>query len=73
MEKYILGFDIGTTGTRAMIFNRESKEMASAYSEFTQYFPQDGWVEHDALEIYGVTLKMAAAALKKGNIKPGQI
>ncbi|MCI8485344.1 MAG: glycerol kinase GlpK [Lachnospiraceae bacterium] len=73
MEKYVLGFDIGTTGTRAMIFDRKSQEMASAYSEFPQYFPQDGWVEHDAQEIYDITLKMAAEALKKGNIKPEQI
>ncbi|MCI8327544.1 MAG: glycerol kinase GlpK [Lachnospiraceae bacterium] len=73
METYVLGFDLGTTGTRAMIFNRESKEISSAYTEFTQYFPQDGWVEHDAQEIYDATMKMAAEALKKGNIKPEQI
>ena len=73
MENYVLGFDIGTTGTRAMIFDRKSKEISSAYSEFTQYFPQDGWVEHDAVEIYDVTLKMAAEALKKADIKPEQI
>lgn len=73
MTQYILGFDLGTTGTRAMIFDRSSKEIASAYSEFTQHFPQDGWVEHDAMEIYDVTMKMAAEALKKGNVKPEQI
>lgn len=73
MTQYILGFDLGTTGTRAMIFDRSSKEIASAYSEFTQHFPQDGWVEHDAMEIYEVTMKMAAEALKKGNVKPEQI
>ena len=73
MDKYILGFDIGTTGTRAMIFDHESSEILSAYSEFTQYFPQDGWVEHDAVEIFDVTMRMAAIALKKGNIKPEQI
>lgn len=73
MTQYILGFDLGTTGTRAMIFDRSSKEIASAYSEFTQHFPQDGWVEHDAMEIYEVTMKMATEALKKGNVKPEQI
>ena len=73
MENYVLGFDIGTTGTRAMIFDRKSREISSAYSEFRQYFPQDGWVEHDAVEIYDVTLKMAAEALKKGKVKPEQI
>lgn len=73
MSTFILGLDIGTTGTRAMIFDRSSKEIASAYSEFTQYFPQNGWVEHDAVEIYDTTMKMVAEALKKGNIKPEQI
>ena len=73
MKKYILGFDLGTTGTRAMIFDEQSKEISSAYSEFTQYFPQDGWVEHDPVEIYETTMKMAAEALKKGNVKPEQI
>lgn len=73
MKKYILGFDLGTTGTRVMIFDEQSKEISSAYSEFTQYFPQDGWVEHDPVEIYETTMKMAAEALKKGNVKPEQI
>ncbi len=73
MEKYVLGFDLGTTGTRAMIFDHSSKVISSAYSEFTQYFPKDGWVEHDALEIYEVTMKMAAQALKEGGVKPEQI
>lgn len=73
MKQYILGFDVGTTGTRAMIFDKSSKEISAAYTEFTQYFPQDGWVEHDAVEIYDKTLQMAAEALKKGDIKPEQI
>lgn len=73
MKQYILGFDLGTTGTRAMIFDERSREISSAYSEFTQYFPQDGWVEHDVAEIYAVTMKMAGKALKKADIKPEQI
>lgn len=73
MKQYVLGFDIGTTGTRAMIFDKSSKVISAAYSEFTQYFPKDGWVEHDAVEIYDTTLKMAADALKTADIKPEQI
>lgn len=73
MESYILGFDIGTTGTRAMIFDRGGGVRASAYCEFTQYFPQDGWVEHDAEEIYRATMSMAARALKSAGIRAEQI
>ncbi|MDO4555894.1 MAG: glycerol kinase GlpK [Lachnospiraceae bacterium] len=73
MKLYMLGLDIGTTGTRAMLFDKSSKEVAAAYSEFTQYFPQDGWVEHDAMEIYDTTLKMVGEAIKKAGISPKQI
>lgn len=68
MGKYILGIDQGTTGTTAVIFDRAANIISSAYSEFTQYFPQPGWVEHDAMEIWDVTLKVIAAALQKGNL-----
>ncbi|WP_195268715.1 glycerol kinase GlpK [Eubacterium sp. 1001713B170207_170306_E7] len=73
MQQVILGIDQGTTGTRAMIFDHDINIIASAYSEFTQYFPQSGWVEHDASEIWDVTMKMVAQALKEGGVKPEQI
>lgn len=68
--KYILGIDEGTTGIKVMIFDQTVNIISQAYSEFTQHFPQSGWVEHDANEIWEVTLKMVAEALKNGNIKP---
>jgi len=71
--KYILGIDEGTTGIKVMIFDKAVNVIAQAYSEFTQHFPQSGWVEHDANEIWEVTLKMVAEALKNGNLKPEQI
>lgn len=73
MDTYILGIDVGTTGIRVMIFNRECDIMASAYSEITQYFPKGGWVEQDALEIYEVVKHMTEEALKNGAIKPEEI
>ena len=50
-KKYILSIDQGTTSSRAMVFDKKGNIMASAQKEFTQYFPNAGWVEHDALEI----------------------
>ena len=61
--KYIMGIDQGTTGTRAMIFDADVNIIAQAYSEFTQYFPKDGWVEHDAEEIWETTQAMMKKAL----------
>ena len=73
MKKYILGIDQGTTGTRAIIFDNDINIIGQAYSEFTQYFPKNGWVEHDAQEIWDVTHAMMAKALNIAKIKPEQI
>lgn len=73
MKKYILGIDQGTTGTRAIIFDQDVNIISSAYSEFTQYFPQPGWVEHDAMEIYEITLKMMRQAISEAHLKPENI
>jgi glycerol kinase len=50
--KYILALDQGTTSSRAVLFNRDGRPVATAQQEFTQHFPKPGWVEHDALEIW---------------------
>ncbi|MBN3039846.1 MAG: glycerol kinase GlpK, partial [Candidatus Omnitrophica bacterium] len=50
--KYILSIDQGTTGSRALIYNRSGKIVAKAYQEFRQYFPKPGWVEHNPQDIY---------------------
>jgi glycerol kinase len=59
----ILGIDQGTTGSRAFIFDEKGKVVTSAYSEFEQFFPKPGWVEHDASEIWEVTKKVCRQAL----------
>jgi glycerol kinase len=59
----ILAIDQGTTGTTCIVFDEEGQPRGRAYSEFEQYFPQPGWVEHDAAEIWDVTRKVAIAAL----------
>ena len=52
MEKYILALDQGTTSSRAIIFDHSGNICGVAQKEFTQHFPQPGWVEHDANEIW---------------------
>lgn len=50
--QYILALDLGTTGNRAILFNRQGVVVGQAYQELTQYYPQPGWLEHDATEIW---------------------
>lgn len=73
MATYILGLHQRTAGTRAVILDRKANVVASAYAEITQHFPQLGWVEHDANEIWTVSLKVIAEALQNGRIAPEQI
>jgi glycerol kinase len=59
----ILAIDQGTTGTTCLVIREDGRVAGRAYSEFTQYFPQPGWVEHDADEIWDVTCRVAREAL----------
>lgn len=68
-----MGIDQGTTGSRAIIFEKNSNIIASAYREITQFYPQLGWVEHDALEIWDITLNVIKEALKKANLLPSDL
>ncbi len=65
MSQYLLSIDQGTTSSRAMLFNDEGHAVHTAQQEFTQYFPRDGWVEHDPEEIWGTTLKVVGEALER--------
>jgi glycerol kinase len=66
--KYILSFDQGTTSSRAIIFNQEGEIVSLAQREFTQIYPQPGWVEHDAREIWSTQLTVATEAVLKAQI-----
>jgi glycerol kinase len=68
MPKYILSFDQGTTSSRAIVFNHEGAVMATAQKEFTQIFPQPGWVEHDAAEIWSTQLGVATEVVLKAGL-----
>ena len=72
-EQYIMAIDEGTTSTRAMIINHEGKEIVSSQREFPQYFPQPGWVEHNAEEIWQTVQTTIATAFITSGIRPDQI
>lgn len=72
-EKYIMAIDEGTTSTRAMIIDHNGKELASSQREFPQYFPQPGWVEHKAEEIWQAVQTTIATAFISSGIQPDQI
>jgi glycerol kinase len=69
----ILAIDQGTTGTTCLLFDREGRVAGRAYSEFEQHFPQPGWVEHDAAEIWAVTRRVAAEAIAAAGIEGAQL
>ena len=65
MEKYILALDQGTTSSRAIVFDKKGSIVSVAQKEFTQYFPNPGWVEHDPNEIWSTQAGVAAEAIAK--------
>jgi glycerol kinase len=69
----ILAIDQGTTGTTCLVFDGEGRIAGRAYSEFEQHFPQPGWVEHDAGEIWEVTRRVAAAAIAAAGIDGAEL
>ncbi|GGC81270.1 glycerol kinase GlpK [Marinobacter halophilus] len=69
MPPYILAIDQGTTSSRAIVFDSQGVQVAVAQQEFHQYFPKDGWVEHDALEIWDSTISVCCNALEKAGIR----
>ncbi len=64
MSQYILSIDQGTTSSRALLFDERGQHVATAQQEFKQYFPEDGWVEHDANEIWLTTLNVCREVLQ---------
>ncbi|MBM3666665.1 MAG: glycerol kinase GlpK [Actinobacteria bacterium] len=69
----ILALDQGTTGSTAIVFGADGRELGRGYSEFRQHFPEPGWVEHDANEIWEVTRKVALAALADAGVQAGDL
>ena len=70
---YILALDLGTTGNRAFVFDSDSQIVGQAYKELKQYYPQPGWLEHDAVEIWEATSEIIQSAVNSSQISPSQI
>lgn len=70
---HVLAIDQGTTSSRAIIFDATMGIAATAQEEFTQHFPESGWVEHDPEEIWATTAGTCRAAIEKAGLTPGQI
>ena len=73
MDKYILAIDQGTTSTRAIVFSKEGKIINQASDEITQYYPKNGYVEHNATEIFSKTLAVMLEAVISSNLNFSQI
>ncbi len=72
-KKYVLALDQGTTSSRAILYNNSGAPVASAQKEFRQHFPQPGWVEHDANEIWETQHEVMLGAITKADARPDEI
>jgi len=65
----VVAIDQGTTGTTVLVFDRRGRVVGRAYSEFTQHYPKPGWVEHDAEEIWNVSLRVLRQACRRAGVR----
>ncbi|MFW7432079.1 glycerol kinase GlpK [Vagococcus carniphilus] len=72
-QQYIMAIDQGTTSSRAIIFDKSGKNIGSSQKEFTQIFPESGWVEHNANEIWNSVQSVIAGALIESGIRPDKV
>lgn len=73
MSSYILAIDQGTTSSRAIVFDQSGEALGQAQREFRQHFPHDGWVEHDAMEIWNDSLALCHEALRNAHVEAGSV
>ncbi len=73
MSRYVMALDQGTTSSRAIVFDKQGQIVSVAQQEFTQYYPQPGWVEHDPEEIWKTQLTVAQQALEKAGATAADI
>ncbi|MEL6911654.1 MAG: glycerol kinase GlpK [Cyanobacteria bacterium J06598_4] len=72
-SKYILSLDLGTTGNRAILFDRQGDIVGQAYKELTQYYPHPGWLEHDATEIWQEVSRCIQQVITEQKVDPQEI
>ncbi len=73
MTTYILSIDQGTTSSRALLFDQNASHVATVQKEFSQYFPENGWVEHDPEEIWKSTLEVIRGVVNRAGINASEI
>ena len=73
MSKYILALDQGTTSSRAILFDHAQNIVGIAQKEFTQFYPRQGWVEHDPQEIYSSQFAVMMEVIAQTGIEPSEI
>jgi len=73
VKKFIISIDAGTTSNRSILFDLKGKPIFSSQKEFTQYFPKNGWVEHDPEEIWRTTIKTLKDVIKKARTLRGEV
>ena len=73
MKKFLVAIDQGTTSSRAILFSLSGKPIYTSQKEFTQYFPKDGWVEHNPNEIWNTVKKVLLDVIVKSKKLKGKI
>ena len=73
MGKYVLALDQGTTSSRAVLFDNEQRIVCIAQKEYSQFFPQEGWVEHDPMEIFSSQYAVMMEVIAHSGVRPGDI
>ena len=73
MKKFLIAIDQGTTSSRAILFDLQGNIKFTSQFEFTQYFPKNGWVEHNPNEIWTTTIKALKQVIRKASILKGKI
>ena len=73
MKKFLVAIDQGTTSSRAILFDLKGNIKFTSQFEFTQYFPKNGWVEHNPNEIWASTIKALKEVIKKASTLKGKI
>ena len=73
MGKYILALDQGTTSSRAILFDSEQNIVGISQKEFTQFYPREGWVEHDAMEIWSSQYAVMMEVVAQSGVDAGDL
>ncbi|HSP47972.1 MAG TPA: FGGY family carbohydrate kinase, partial [Clostridiaceae bacterium] len=73
MKKYVIALDQGTTSSRALVFDKEQSIIAVAQKEFNQFYPRQGWVEHNPMEIWSSQYSVLTEVMAQGGISAEEI